>query len=118
MTSQRAEWRIEFYRDRRGKSPPLEYINALPATDRAKVRNDLRLLQEFGVGISPPQAKPLIGHKPLWELRPLPFRLLYFLHTGRRFVILHAFRKKGRKIPPREIATAERRMVDFLERER
>jgi phage-related protein len=38
-------------------------------------------------------------------------------YVGRRFVILHGFRKKSQKTPIREIATAERRMADFLEKE-
>jgi len=43
--------------------------------------------------------------------------LLYFACIGRRFVILHGFRKQTRKTPAREIETAERRMADFLERQ-
>ena len=117
MTGQQAGWLIEFYTDTQGKSPVVEFINDLPAKDRAKVRNMLRLLREFGVLLKMPHARPLIGHKPLWELRPGSIRMLYFAHVGRRFVILHAFRKKGQKTPSRHIATAERRMAGVLERE-
>ena len=45
-------------------------------------------------------------------------RLFYFAYTGRQFIILHAFRKKGQKTPRKEIETAERRMKRFLEGER
>jgi phage-related protein len=117
-TTQQTEWVIEFYTDTQGRSPVLEFINDLPAQDRAKVRNDLRLLREFGVLLRMPHAKPVTGHKPLWELRPGDIRALYFAHVGHRFIILHAFRKKGQKIPPRDIAIAERRMADVLEREK
>ena len=118
MATQQPAWVVEFYTDARGKSAVVEFINGLPAQERAKVRNALHLLREFGVLLRLPYARSLSGHHPLWELRPGAIRLLYFAHTGRRFVILHAFRKKSRKTPRREIATAERRMAEFLEGER
>lgn len=85
--------------------------------ERAEVRNALRLLQEFGPVLGMPHARPVTGHRKLWELRAGPIRLFYFAHIGQRFVILHAFRKKSQKTPAREINTAERRMANFLERE-
>jgi phage-related protein len=44
-------------------------------------------------------------------------RLFYCTFTGRRFVILHGYRKKGQKAPEQDIATAERRMADFFDGE-
>lgn len=117
MTTPPAEWIVEFYTDIQGKSAVVEFINELGAHERAKVRNVLRLLREFGVLLQLPHARPLSGHRKLWELRAGAIRLIYFAHTGRRFIILHAFRKKSRKIPKREIVTAERRMDTFLEGE-
>jgi phage-related protein len=118
MATEPPLWTIEFYADVRGKSSVLEFINELPVEDQAKVRKDLRLLRQFGVELSMPYAKPLSGHKPLWELRPGAIRLIYFAYTNRRFILLHAFRKKSQKTPAREIATAERRMAEFLEGEK
>jgi phage-related protein len=93
----------------------VEFVNGLPVQDRAKVRNALRLLREFGVLLRLPHARPLTGHRKLWELRAGAIRLFYFAHTGRQFIILHAFRKKSPRTPRREIATAEHRMIAFLE---
>jgi len=57
----------------------------------------------------------------LWELRArtrgVAYRLLYFFYTGRRIVFLHAFVKKTKKTPRREIDIAMRRLNDFLEQE-
>lgn len=117
MTAQEPEWTIEFYVDARGKSEVADFIDGLPVSERAKIRHYLRLLRDFGTRLGEPYAKAVQGHKPLWELRPQPNRILYFAHRGRRFVMLHAFRKKGRKLIPRDIAQAETRMADFLERE-
>jgi len=114
---QQPDWTIEFYTDRRGHSPVVEFINALPVREQAEVRNALRLLREFGTLLGMPHARPLTGHHKLWELRPGPNRLLYFAHTGRRFVILHGFRKRSQRTLAREIRIAERRMAEILERE-
>jgi len=115
MTSARSKWSVEFYTDRRGKSDIGEFINRLPVRDRAKVRNALRLLREFGVLLKLPHARHI--KRELWELRAGAIRLLYFAHTRRRFIILHGFRKKTRRTPRWEIAIAERRMAELLEGE-
>lgn len=118
MPTHRSEWRIEFYTVARGSSPVLGFINDLSEKERAKVYYYLKLLREFGTRLTMPYAKPISGHSPLWELRPKPNRLIYFAHTGCRLIILHAFPKPRQKIPARHIATAERRMAEFLEREK
>jgi len=117
-TQEQPEWTIEFYTDARGKSAVVKFIDGLPVRERARVRNYLRLLREFGVLLGMPQARPVSGHGKLWELRPGAIRLFYLAHTGRRFVILHGFRKKSQKTPKREIVTAEQRMAEFQEREK
>ena len=108
------KWQILFYEDHRGKCPVLEFINALSAKDRAKINNDLRLLEEFGPNLGMPHARRIEGR--LWELRPGDNRLFYFLYLDGKFVILHGFRKQSMKTPEKEIATAMRRMNELLEK--
>ena len=107
-------WQIVFYGDHRSKSPVLEFINKLSAKDRAKISNDLRLLEEFGPNLGMPHARHIEGK--LWELRPGDNRLFYFLYLDGKFVILHGFRKQTMKTPEKEIATALRRMNELLEK--
>ena len=116
MMAEQSEWRIEFYRTQRGESPVTTCLNELPAEERAKAARFMRLLLEFGTRLGMPHARPLAGHKPLWELRPMPHRILYFAHTGHVFVMLHAFVKKRGRTSSREIAVAEQRMTEFLRR--
>jgi len=113
MTMQQTEWEIEFYTDVRGQSPATEFINGLPEQEQVAVGRALLLLQEFGVHLGAPHVRSMTGHRKLWELRAGAIRLFYFAHTGRRFIILHAFRKKSGKTPKQEIAIAERRMAAF-----
>ena len=82
-----------------------------------KIYNHLRLLREFGTELGMPHARPLKGHRPLWELRSFPNRVIYFAYTGRRFIVLHVFKKKRQKTPIKEIRTAERRMEDWTRRQ-
>jgi phage-related protein len=106
-------WQIKFYQDSRGGSPVLDYLQSLPARDRAKANAVFTLLKEYGTALGKPHARHIQG--PLWELRPGDNRLFYFLHTGRQFVILHGFRKKTMRTPEKEIRTAIRRMNEVME---
>ena len=106
-------WNIVFYKDRRGKCPPLEFIEELPMTEQAKIRNALRLLQEFGTNLCMPHAKPIQGK--LWELRPGGIRLFYFAYIEQQFVILHGYRKQSQKAPGGEIEIALRRMQELMD---
>ncbi|MCZ7670446.1 MAG: type II toxin-antitoxin system RelE/ParE family toxin [Chloroflexi bacterium] len=101
MKEPSSNWQIEFYTDSHNNSPVINFLNTLTAEEKVKIRNQLRLLREFGVRLGMPQARPLKGHKPLWELRPMPNRLIYVAMRGKRFVILHAFTKKSQKTPPK-----------------
>lgn len=106
-------WQILFYTDHRGKCPPIEFIDSLPVVDQAKIRNDLRLLEEFGPKLGMPHAKKIHGR--LWELRPGGVRIFYFTYISNQFVVLHGYRKQSQKAPAREIEIALRRMKEFDE---
>jgi phage-related protein len=107
-------WRVEFYTDARGRSPALNFLQSLPKKEQAELLRVIDLLQEFGVQLGMPHARPIAG---LWELRAGAGRLFYVAHTERRFIILHGYRKQSQTAPRREIAMAQRRWGDFLEQE-
>jgi phage-related protein len=114
MPLQNEPWRVEFYVDRRGRSPALEFLKSLPKPEQAEALRVIDLLQEYGLAVGMPHARPVAA---LWELRPGPNRFFYVAHTGRRFIILHGYRKQSQAAPQREIDTAQRRWVDFLAQE-
>jgi phage-related protein len=107
-----SQWRIVFYKDSRGRSPIAEYLIALPVGEQAAAEEAFRLLREFGTLLGMPHAKHIGGK--LWKLRPGANRFFYFVYVGRRFVILHAYRKQSQKTPLQELAVAERRLVEVL----
>jgi phage-related protein len=113
-----ANWVAENYIDARGRSPVEEFLNQLPASDRARIDQTIGLLEGFGLQLGLPYVKHLEGK--LWELRiragRKAYRVVYLAFTECRFILLHAFLKKTQKVPRKEIAAAKRRLADFLER--
>jgi len=107
-------WLVEFYVDDRGRTPAYEFLSALPAKERAEMLRVIDLLQEFGVKLGMPHARPIEG---MWELRAGAGRLFYVTVHGRRFIVLHGYRKKSQAAPRKEIETAKRRWALFIERE-
>ncbi|MHC1784667.1 MAG: type II toxin-antitoxin system RelE/ParE family toxin [Anaerolineaceae bacterium] len=91
----------------------MEFIENLPLMDQARIRNSLRLLQEFGTALGMPHARPV--RDGVWELRPGGIRLFYFAYIRQQFVVLHGYRKQSPKTPAREIDIAVRRMKQLLE---
>jgi phage-related protein len=63
-----------------------------------------------------PQARHIKGK--IWELRPSAERLFYAAMSGKRFIMLHGYRKKSDKTPQAEIEIAKTRWGDFLGREK
>ncbi len=114
------QWSIEYYVAASGKSPVKEFIDSLSPESKAKFIFVADLLTEYGLNVREPYVKPITGTRKLFEIRIKDrqniHRVFYFAYTGRRLVLLHGFTKKTDKTPPREIATAESRMKDFIAR--
>lgn len=115
------QWTIDYYLTVQGECPVKEFVDSLSHEGQAKYIFITKLLTEYGILVKEPYVKPITGHKKLFEIRIKDktgiSRILYFTHTGRKFVLLHGFTKKTEKAPQREIETAEERMKDYLSRE-
>ena len=112
---------IIFYKDRKGKIPVLDYLNALNQSDSKdsrinanKVYDNIDVLRETGTAAGEPYMKHLEGE--IWEPRPISNRILFAAWDGNRFILLHHFVKKTRKTPHREIEQANRELGDWKER--
>ncbi len=116
------DWIIEEYEDEDGTDPVADFILSLTPAERGRIAKRLEVLRQEGLAARTEYIHKVRGK--LWELR-FPKsqhnpRILFFAVVGRRIVLLHGFSKTGKpsnKIPEREIATAEKRMSAFLERE-
>ena len=108
------DWKILFYKTTQGDTPVNDFILSLEIKAQSKVRDTIKLLQQFGVRLGLPHVKKLAGTE-LWELRILgadSIRVLYIAVTGKTFLILHGFKKKKDKTPPKEIMIAEERLTE------
>lgn len=93
-----------------------EELNSLPADMRARFEHIVGLIAEFGLErVREPHVKHLEGK--LWEMRLKGrggiARALYLTATGKRIVIVRAFRKKTQKTPRREIELALKRAEEI-----
>lgn len=113
-------WNIEYYQSGAGRFPVEEFIDSLDAKSRARIARTLDLLEEFGISLGMPYARHL--EKQLWELRVRHgrnrYRIIYFLHTGQTFIMLHGFTKKTGPVPKVDLGIAESRRDDYLSRRR
>jgi phage-related protein len=87
-------------------------IAALPKDMRAKFEHISHMIMSFGLErMQEPYVKHLEG--PLWEMRLIGrdgiARAFYVTATGKRVVVLRAFRKKTQKTPRSEIELALKR---------
>ena len=113
------DWSYEYYLDDNGVAPVAEFLDEIDWKALARFRWSLDQLRVQNVSARFPLVRHLEGD--LWELREESttniYRIIYFFYSGRRIILLHGFQKKGRKLPPRELAVARSRFVRFLERE-
>ena len=114
-------YEIIFYKDKNGNSPVLEYINELEnkndnfsKSKLKKIQNQIQRLEMFVTRNGKPIVKHIEGE--IWELRPVPNRILFAAWIENSFVLLHHFRKDTQKTPRNEIEKAKRELENFKER--
>ncbi len=113
-------WHITLYTTTDNRCPIEGFISDLPERVQARFAHVFELLEGFGLQVGEPFVKNIHGVRKLAEIRVKvssnSYRVLFFTHTGRKFVLLHGFTKKTQKIPTREIRLAKQRMRDYLDR--
>jgi len=113
-------WEIDHYEAADGRFPVKEFIDALNVKEKAKVARTIDLLEEFGINLGMPFAEHIEGK--LWQLRVRlasnRYRLIYFLDTGKAFILLHGFVKKTQRISTIDLEIAKKRLKDHLSRRR
>jgi phage-related protein len=120
-------WRVLFYQDERGREPVREFFLGADLTDGEKKQfavrieylsqRGLRLVVERGDILDKVETGQGLYELRLDNTRNNP-RVLLCTATGRQIVLLHAFKKKGRRLPAKEVAIAKRRRDVCLSRER
>jgi phage-related protein len=110
---------IVFYRKESGDSPIENFLDSLTGKQAQKVAWVLRLIEELDT-VPVQYFKKLTGTDDIWEVRVQMggdiMRLLGFLYGARFVVLTNGFTKKTRKTPPSEIALAEQRKREYINR--
>jgi Phage derived protein Gp49-like (DUF891) len=108
---QGSAFRIEWYWDAHGRSPPLEYFERLPEDRQDGL---LILLKRMGdLGRIFDKTKFRNEGDQIFAFKPQPDRFLCFFTTLRKIIITNAFVKKSDKILPGEKDRAFRAKADF-----
>lgn len=113
------KWKVLLYRSPNGNFPVQDFIYSLELRAQTKVRNAIKLLEDFGIRLGRPHVKKLAG-TDLWELRIVgsdSIRVFYIAVIGKKFVLLHGFKKKRQETPPKEIKIAKDRLAEYRSRD-
>lgn len=118
------QWTVNYYTESTGKQPVKEWIDSLETKLQLKIFRAFELLEQFNLeqfnlNLKAPYVKPL--EDKLYELRVKDskgiYRVIYFAHTGKEFIMLNGFVKKTQKTPKKEIDLAKKRRNEVLENE-
>ncbi|OGU39747.1 MAG: hypothetical protein A2X61_10260 [Ignavibacteria bacterium GWB2_35_12] len=105
---------IGYFKTTSGRIPVMEFIDSLDVIQKAKLIHVIQLLEEFGISLTLPHAKQI--ESKLWELRASAERIIYFIFSKEKAILLHGFTKKRDKIPYKEITIAKKRYLELMER--
>lgn len=117
---------IEFY-EKNGRADVFEFLEDLrlrkEKSKDARIQYEqaatyIQLLADNGtIGLPKRIAEHL--EDGIWELRPGNNRIFFFFFDeDGAYVLLHQFRKKSQKTPPRELKQAKAEREDYLERKK
>lgn len=107
-------WEVKFFQTARGGYPVKKFIEGLEKKTYARVLKSIAILCSFGPFIRMPYSKKIASN--LYELRIKgleSIRILY-VQTGGKYFLVHAFKKKGQKIPSKELKVALDRIRDLI----
>jgi len=110
------DWQVIFYRDKGGKEPVKDFI--LEQSDGAigTILHVFDLLYRFDLSLGSDYVEKIEGK--IWSLRIKHgsdyYRIFYFAFTEKKFILLHAVKKKRDKLLKRDIALAISRMDDHM----
>jgi len=108
------KWKINYYHNQNNSSPIREWLDSLANEPKAEIFRILQMLGKYGIDLGLPFVRPL--ESKIYEIRAKDrsgiYRVLYFAHTDKTFVLLHGFIKKTQKTPRKEIEIALKRMKE------
>jgi len=112
---------VIFYKTNNGDCPIEKFLDSLSAKQAKKVTWVLSLIEKLAL-VPKQYFKKLEGTEGVWEVRidvgNDTFRLLGFFDKGNLVILTNGFAKKTQKTPASEIALAEARKKDYLNKKK
>jgi len=107
-------YEVRFYLSGRNENYVQKFIDSQDQSTKTKYGRLISLLIQYGPDLHFPYSRKLT--KQLFELRSsgdTKIRVIYAL-INQKYILLHAFKKKTRKTPVKEINLAEQRRLTLL----
>jgi len=113
-----SKWKIIYYETTDGQCPVETFINSRSINNKAKILSLFSALEEKGPNLPRPYSDLLKDgiHELRIKLSGEQIRILYFFCYKDFIILTHAFNKKSKRVPEKEINTAGKYRKDFLER--
>jgi phage-related protein len=106
--------KIVFYGKKR--RPVVDFIDKLPSKDQARIVACLKSIEELGFDCPRVEFRQITGK--LWEIKISTagsrYRIFYVTIKRKLLVLLHAYKKQSQKAPKKELAIAEKRLMEVL----
>ena len=88
------------------------HLQSLEPKERAQVLDALEEIRQHGFDTGKVATRQI--ENKLWEIKISRHRVFYFVLSGPRMVLLHAYKKQGQKAPRAEIDVARSRMKEVI----
>ena len=103
---------IFYFVNERGQNPVKEFIDSLPVKEQAKIFAYIMELEHQGHNLRRPLSDYL-GHG-IYELRPKRDRIFFFFFLKDYAVLVHAIKKKSKKIPKADLEFCIKRKNEVM----
>ena len=106
-------FQVEFYFTEKGKLPAKEYLEFADEQVKLKLSALVKHIADTGTLFDERKFRLVDRQEKIYEFKPKAERFFNFFYEGRKIIITSAYRKKGQKIDPRELAKAVNFKKDY-----
>lgn len=99
-------FQVEFYFTERGELPAKEYFDSAQRQVQVKLLALVKYMAQEGRIFDETKFRLVDKRAKIYEFKPLAERFFNFFYEGKRIILTSAYRKKGQKVDPRELARA------------
>ena len=110
---QGAKFQVEFYFTAKGEFPAKEYFYSSERQVQIKLLALVKYMAEEGRLFDETKFRSVDKKEKIYEFKPMGERFFSFFYEGKKIIITNAYRKKGQKVDPRELARAINLKKDY-----